>query len=63
MLLFSRKEMLLLPSLETMEAPENGHVGIKVLPPKIVAGAIPLLKYQSTQQTEGNGSHCAAGKL
>lgn len=49
MLLFSRKKMLLLPLLKTMEAPENGHVGIKVFLPGIVAGSIALLKYIYTK--------------
>ena len=30
--------------LETMEVPENGHIGIRASPPKKVAGSIAQLK-------------------
>lgn len=31
-------------ALETTEAPENGHIGIRVSPPKRVEGSIAQLK-------------------
>lgn len=42
-----------------MEAPENGLVGIKVFPPKTVAGSIALLKYTYTK-THNNQEEMAA---
>lgn len=35
--------------LETTEAPDNGHIGIKVFIPKTVVGWIALLKYIYTK--------------
>ncbi|KAK4824177.1 hypothetical protein QYF61_011474 [Mycteria americana] len=39
-----RKDARVMDVLETTEAPENGHIGIRALPPKQVAGSIVQLK-------------------
>ena len=38
------KDARVIDVLETMEAPDNGHIGIRACPPKKVAGPIAQLK-------------------
>lgn len=61
---------VVVPVLETTEASEIGHTGIRTdFFPKKGGGInslteVFLLQYmQHRQQTGGTGSHCAAGKL